>query len=52
LEDEQNTAPTEQNQEKVDDIDLLSLDTKDSLSNLSDSILAEPKAEDTINFDL
>lgn len=52
LEDEQNTAPTEQNQEKVDDIDLLSLDTKDSLSNLSDSILAEPKAEDTTNFDL
>ena len=52
LEDEQNTAPTEQNQEKVDDIDLLSLDTKDSLSNLSDSILSEPKAEDTTNFDL
>lgn len=52
LEDEQNTAPTEQNQEKSDDIDLLSLDTKDSLSNLSDSILSEPKAEDTTNFDL
>ena len=53
LEDEQNTAPTEQNQEKSDDIDLLSLDTKDSLSSLSDSILSEPtKSEETANFDL